>query len=299
MRVLLTGASGFVGRAVAKCLNERGDEVAVLSRRKHTSGPDELVLGAEPWTQAQLSDALAALSPDAVIHMAGARGAHSPEQLYEANTLLGLRLMTAMEASAPGARLTLIGSAAEYGPPHRADGLVREDDACRPVTPYGISKLAQTLHGLAKTRDGLLVTVARLFNPIGRDMPDGLVFSDIAARIASGTAEIEAGNIDVSRDFLAVSEAARIIVELTMEPAAIGQVVNVCSGLSQPLSAGIERLIARSGRPVRLVAHAGLARGQGVTEIRGSTARLEALGIAPASADIGAELDALMDLRLS
>ena len=248
-----------------------------------------------------LETALRRAAPAALVHLVGGMR-NDIATLYRDNVVLGETVMEAMARAAPSARILVVGSAAEYGRPAR-DGVCREDDEPRPVTPYGIAKLAQTRHALLRAGRGQDVAVARLFNPVGPAMPQGLAFADIARRLAGRPEALATGDIDAARDFLDVEEAARILAGLVAHPHARGRVVNVCSGVASPLRPHVERLLARAarrfGREIALRRDPALMRPSDVPSLGGSTERLRALGIAPASPAIDAALDALLDRHLA
>lgn len=299
MRILVTGGTGFVGRAFVRRAIAGGMTLGFLLRSEaEGTGPrnsERFVLGPSPWTVQAIAESIAAFAPDALIHLAGQIRSATLEEAYAANAILGERVMAAMEHAAPAARTVVVGSAAEYGVPRDSAGLVRPQDACRPYSPYGIAKLAQTLHALARSSRGQDVLVARLFNPVGAGMPRGLVFTDIAARLASGQKEIPVGNLDVRRDFMPVDEAARILLALLAAPEAGGMVVNVCSGEAQSIRVGVEDMMRRLPHPVRLVSDPALLRAQEVLSITGDVAALRSLGIEPAASGIGAALADVME----
>src|SRR3989442_10595861 len=121
-RVLLIGASGFLGTQVAAALvgDPRTAEVVRVGRR-YGGIPDgsagsaagirhDLVRDGED----ALVQVLRTVRPDAVVNAAG-RLAGSDAELVEANVLSTARLLGAVRTAAPDARLVLLGSAAEYG----------------------------------------------------------------------------------------------------------------------------------------------------------------------------------------
>lgn len=90
-RVLVTGAGGFLGRAVAELCLRAGDQVQTISRRVH---PEVAELGVA-WTEGDLADAAAvrraAEGCDLVIHVAARPGAWGPFREYYATNVLGTR----------------------------------------------------------------------------------------------------------------------------------------------------------------------------------------------------------------
>src|SRR5262249_54724185 len=150
--------------------------------------------------------------------------------LYQANVLYAAELIEAALVSNCHPTVVLVGSAAEYGRPIRSNGIVRENDCCSPMTAYGISKLAQTHHGLAAAVRGLPVVVARLFNPIGTGSTQATALGNFVAQIAAMGPQggiLKTGPLGAVRDFVDVAVAAKVLAELATLPEAIGQVINL------------------------------------------------------------------------
>src|SRR5262249_30255007 len=140
---------------------------------------------------------------------------------------------------------------------------------------------------------GVPVLVARLFNPVGAGMPERLALPEFAGQIGAGMATLHVGDLDVARDFIHVTEAARLIVALASDPANFGRVVNVCSGVSIPLRQMVEQMIRRAGRPIELLTDPARLRPGEMRDLRGDTSRLRAAGlrVTPLDiADLAAEL---------
>jgi nucleoside-diphosphate-sugar epimerase len=142
MKVLVTGATGFVGGHLAEALRRRGDEVTVLARS--TSKAAALApLGVRVVT-GDLHDRTAlqraAEGQDIVYHVAGVVAARSEADFMAANRDGTRNLVEALGQTGTG-RLVFVSSMAAAGPTIKGRPL-RGDEAPRPVTAYGRSKLA-------------------------------------------------------------------------------------------------------------------------------------------------------------
>lgn len=298
MRVLVTGASGFVGRAVLEELRARSLEVFAVSRteRAAVAGEARRVLS-DPADTAEVRDLLLSVEPQFVMHLAGVSSAPSYSELYEANVVFAANLLDAALAMPRKPRVLLAGSAAEYGAVPAAQQPVREDVACRPNTAYGASKLAQTSHAFVAASRGLSVVVARLFNPIGPGMPKSLALGSFAHQIACMGAHggvLATGDLDVVRDFMDVRIAARLLVDLSLASDTSAQVVNICSGDGQRLLDLTQRLIAVSGVRVELQHDESRRGNSDVRAFVGDPTRLKALGLHAGPSDMDSVLEAIL-----
>lgn len=291
MRVLISGAAGFVGGHLAVTLSARGDEAVGLGR--DTVGPDSLA----EYVQADLLDdgairaAVRDLRPDAVVHLAASASVgaswRSPAETLDNNMRSTLNLLEAVMAETPDAVVVAAGSGEEYGPVPEDRLPVTEQEPLRPQNPYAVSKAAAgLLAGFYADAHGLRVVRTRAFNHAGPGQADMYVVSAFAKQIAdaerAGLAElvVETGNLAPRRDFCDVRDVVGAYV-LLAERGQAG-IYNVCSGVSVPVRdilAGLARLtdvaVEQRTDPARLRKHE-------VMDIRGSHARLtEATGWQP------------------
>lgn len=146
MRVLVTGASGFLGSHVAEQLYASGHTVRLLLRktssRKFLEFPFEEALGdvTDPSSLEAASERV-----DAVVHAAGLVKARSEAEFAGVNAEGTRHLVKAVEAKSPSARFVYISSLAAHGPSR--DGKPRPvDGPAKPLTAYGRTKLAGELH---------------------------------------------------------------------------------------------------------------------------------------------------------
>lgn len=156
MRVLVTGATGMLGREVARALAQRGDRVTVLQRRPAGLGLSEVL------TDISNAEAVrtAASDQDAVIHLAAKVNVVGPEAEYERVNVRGTRAVVDACVSAGVRRLVYVSSPSVA---HSGASLIgREADPANPLTargPYARSKAAAEQIAL-RADDGQLAVVA-------------------------------------------------------------------------------------------------------------------------------------------
>jgi nucleoside-diphosphate-sugar epimerase len=144
MRCLVTGATGFVGSHLVEALVARGDEVTALlrprsSRRWLERLPIRFALGSLDDPAAL---AAAVRDQDVVFHVAGVITALTKEEYFRTNVEGTCRLVEACRRAGVGLKRFLHVSSLAAAGPSRDDQAMDEAAPCRPVSPYGASKLA-------------------------------------------------------------------------------------------------------------------------------------------------------------
>lgn len=267
-RVLVTGLAGFTGHYVAAALEQRGFAVAGA--------------GDEPLPDCDLRDPdavvrlVAAAEPDYVIHLAAisfvAHG--SPADLYAVNTIGTDNLLRAISVAAPHVRKVVVASSANvYG--NAVDDPITEQTLPAPVNHYACSKLAMEF--MARTWfDRLPIIITRPFNYTGVGQAENFLVPKLVSHFVRRAPVIELGNLDVVRDFSDVRSVADAYAELLMSNA-VGQVVNLCSGVGRSLQAIVDRLTELSGHGMDVRVNPALVRATDVGRLVGSSQRLNAL----------------------
>lgn len=243
-RVLVTGATGFIGRHVMALLRDDPHfEVVATARRSADDVENVADLTRAIDTRALIDR----VGPDAIVHAAGIRHGTDPE-LAAGNVTATRNLLEAASRIERRPKIVMIGSAAEYGIP--AGGKpIRETDSCDPKSPYGRCKLDATLLALdLADRAGLDVTVLRLFNVVGPGM--GGLPGD-AVRHFDGTGpkldwDKEKRSLPMMRDFVSVADVAeacrRALLATTLPP-----IVNVCTGHGRTFADLLTEMAAIAG----------------------------------------------------
>ncbi|KUN01172.1 NarL family transcriptional regulator [Streptomyces yokosukanensis] len=226
MRILVLGATGYLGRHVAARLGALPGARILAAGRSPTAefGVD---LAADPVER--LAKTLAAAAPDAVVNCAGATGG-APVTLAEANARGPAALCAALREAAPTARLVHLGSAAEYGPGVPGTP-VTESAPARPVTLYGATKLAGTLAITTSALDGV---VLRVGNPVGPGAPMASLPGRMAALLRSAGrdpgAVLRLGDLSAHRDLVDVRDVAEAVALAVAAPGQLPPVLNIGAG---------------------------------------------------------------------
>jgi GDP-4-dehydro-6-deoxy-D-mannose reductase len=258
-RVLITGAAGFVGRHLAKYLMEQSLEVHGLDR------PDvrQPIEWQGPWYATDVTDAkhvtsvLLEAAPDYVFHLAALVKSDSLADLLVANVVGSQNVLSAVVAVRPGARVLVAGSSAEYGLARPNELPIREENPLRPISPYGVSKAAQSLLAAQYAyRYGLHVLRTRTFNLTGPGESDMLVCSAFARQIVEielgqRPPVLQVGNLESGRDFTDIRDAVRAYW-LIAKYGKAGEVYNVCSGAPVLIREVLRILICKATERVEI-----------------------------------------------
>ena len=220
-RVLVTGATGFIGRRVTSALLDAGREVGVLVREQDRLPAALTGRVAETFVEdlarpGGLARTIARWQPEILFNLAGygvAKDERDDRLAQRLNADLpgeAADAMARLEGDWPGARIVHVGSALEYGV---LDGPPDEGAVARPSTTYGRTKLAGTEALARATRArGLPCITFRLFTVFGPDeRPGRLLPTLLAARGGTGRIALSAG--EQARDFAFVDDVARVIAE--------------------------------------------------------------------------------------
>ncbi len=144
-KVLLTGASGFIGSRLRDALLEGGSDVIALRRRGSPEPRRGRSVVAEYHDVDALRRIVAEERPDFVLHVAGVTKGVRYDDFRRGNVMPTENLLRALREGHPGTRrFVLVSSLTSYGPTTK-DRPLRESDARRPIEYYGRSKLEAEL----------------------------------------------------------------------------------------------------------------------------------------------------------
>ncbi len=280
MRVLLTGATGFLGSHLAAHLVASGDIVAgtYAGHRRDVPGVE---LHAIEVTDLDATRRLVdACEPEAIIHLAGL--AHvgtswrEPAEYFRVN-VLGTETVV---AAAGGARVVLASSAEVYGVVPEAEQPIGEAVPLAPASPYAITKAAAERlclpHG---------AIAARTFNLVGAGQAEHFALPTfarqlVAIRRGEQPPVLRVGNLGSRRDFVHVEDGARAyrLLALQGEP---GTAYNIASGEARSIAELLDTMIELAGLEVRVETDPARLRPLDVPLVAGCPERLRGLGWEP------------------
>ncbi|GAC1427363.1 MAG: GDP-mannose 4,6-dehydratase [Candidatus Velthaea sp.] len=262
MRVLVTGANGFVGRHLVAALEARGHDVV----RSGHGVYDERTLPLDLHDPLNIRGVIDVARPDAIAHLAAQSfvpaSIDDPLETFAVNATGTLHLLEAVRAAraagAPNPRVVVAGSADVYGAHPAQDYPLKESAVLQPANPYAASKVAAEALAIAAARSyGLDTVVTRAFNHIGPGQDERFAVASFAlqlARIAAGGGPLLlVGNLDAQRDFLDVRDVVAAYVALLEGSGDSGEVYNIASGQATTMKEILRKLvtIARVGVEIR------------------------------------------------
>jgi GDP-4-dehydro-6-deoxy-D-mannose reductase len=248
MRVLVTGAGGFVGRRLVPRLEACGFETTACDLEVDVTDP------------AAVETILKSSQPEAIVHLAAlssvAASLSDPASCFRANYLGTRCLLQGVARFAPSARVLLIGSSEQYDLSQPGAPPSREQDPLKPRSPYARSKAAAEQLGSEAARNGLDVMRVRSFNHTGAGQTDTFAapsFAKQITEIAAGRREPEmrVGNLDSVRDFLDVSDVIDAYIAL-LDSAVPPDIYNVASGHGISLRLLLDTLLEIAGVAPRI-----------------------------------------------
>jgi nucleoside-diphosphate-sugar epimerase len=256
MRYVVTGAAGFIGSGLLRTLLELEHDAVGWDSFTDFYDPalkEENARGLPVERVDLAEDALDLSGVDGVFHLAGQPGVRSFGGVFPVyvrqNVVATQRVFEA--AVAAGTRTVFASSSSIYG--DAAAYPTTEDTTPRPLSPYGITKLAcEHLAHAYRQAFGLDAVVLRYFNAFGPKQRPDMAFAKMTACLAAGRPFEVYGDGTQSRSFTYVDDVV-VATLLAMEKGRSGVVYNVGGGVEVSLLRAIETLGAIAGRRVEFV----------------------------------------------
>jgi len=253
-KILLTGGTGALGRAVIALMNKLGGyQVFTVSRQCVNDSAVHKLCDIRNYEE--LSNVFNKAKPDVVLHLA-ATFCGNLDEAYATNVAPAKHILDLVQHNGLNTRVILIGSAAEYGIVGMDENPIQESRLLSPVSIYGLSKAWQTqLVGLYKSQ-GLDVVCARIFNLHGPGVSGrlfaGRLRNQIDEVLAGKKSVIEIGSLVAVRDYTSTDEAAIQLLAI-LEHGRSGEIYHVASGVPVTTREILVSEMANSGLDLSIV----------------------------------------------
>lgn len=249
IKVLVTGANGYIGRHVVKALLDNG--AIVIACDISTDGVDERAkhISLNLFDLSDDKNIFEELdSPDVCLHMAWRNGFvhNSPTQMGDLSA--HYRFLTAL-IDGGLRRLAVMGSMHEVG---YWEGAINEDTPCNPISMYGIAKdaLRRAMIVYSRQKDCALQWL-RGYYILGDDKRNNSIFSKLLIAAEEGRKSFPFTTGKNQYDFITVDELACQISAVIMQKEVCG-IINCCTGRPLSLADRVEQFIKDNNLSIKL-----------------------------------------------
>lgn len=248
MRVLVTGAGGFLGGHICQQLGQSGHTIAAVGRFVGDAALAGRLQGLELLSGMTLPDpafkrTVKAFHPDLVVHAAGtaqvADSVRRPYLDFQRSVDVCAYVLDVLHHCAPASHFVLLSSASLYGNPQTLP--VSESARCAPLSPYGYHKwLCELVVEEYRSLFAMRASVLRIFSAYGRGLRRQVIF-DLCEKMINAKGPVQVfGSGRESRDFVHAADVAKAVACVAGGP---GGIYNVGSGIETTV-ADLVRMLA-------------------------------------------------------
>lgn len=267
-KVLITGITGFAGSHLAEYCLSRGDaEVngiyrwrSQMENVKHIE-KDINLIECDIRDYSSVHKAIDKVKPDFCFHLAAQSFVptswSAPAETLTTNIVGELNIFEAVRELKLDTRIQLACSSEEYGMVYPNEVPIKETNPLRPLSPYGVSKVAQDLLGYQYNQSyDMFIVRTRAFNHEGPRRGEVFVTSNFAKQVAEiekGLKEpvLYVGNLEAKRDFTDVRDTVKAYW-LSLEKGEPGEVYNIASGKSITIQSMLDMLLKMTDKEIEV-----------------------------------------------
>jgi GDP-6-deoxy-D-talose 4-dehydrogenase len=227
MKILITGINGFVGKALHKALEVKGEEIYGLD----FEGNGTNIFKVDIADQDQVTECITNVSPDFIFHLAAVSRVdlNNPQEIFKTNINGTINLLSASIKLQKLPRFLFVSSSQVYGIVDKIKQPITESIPVNPVNMYGASKAAgENIVAAFHHEYDLPVVIARPFNHTGRQQAHNFIVPKLIRVFKEKKSEIKLGNIQVNRDFLDVRDVVDAYIKI-MDNFCSNEVYNISS----------------------------------------------------------------------
>lgn len=246
MKILVTGAGGYLGKGIVNALHEKGFCVIATDRKLDHVKSDQKF-------ECDLFDINTPYQyfeePDIVLHMAWRDGFAHYSDFHVEDLPRHYKFLKSM-AEAGIKKIVGMGSVHEVG---FYEGSVKEDTPCNPVTPYGISKNAlRRLTEMECNKNQVEFQWLRGFYIVGNVPGGNSIFSKITSAVFRGEKEFPFTQGLNQFDFIDYDDFCNQVAMVVTQNAENG-IINICSGRPEKIANRVERFIQDNHYDIKLL----------------------------------------------
>ncbi len=291
MKVLITGITGFVGSHLADyILTLSGYQVFGIYRWRSRMENIEGVKDKITLFECDMRDATSVrriikeVRPEMIFHLAAQSYVpmswHAPAETFSTNVIGEVNLFEAIRDIGIDPLIQIAGSSEEYGLVLSDEVPIKETNPLRPLSPYGVSKVAQDLLGYQYFKSYKMKIVrTRAFNHTGPRRGDVFVTSNFAKQLVEiekkrRKPEIYVGNLEAVRDFSDVRDVVRGYF-FALTKGTPGEAYNICRGKGYKIKEVLDLLVKISQVDLEIIKEPSRMRPSDVELLVGDPAKFE------------------------
>ena len=257
-KVLVTGATGFVGSCLAHKLIELGNEVHVFLRKSSNLWRINGVIDELKSHYVDLCDhkrveqTIKEIKPEIIFHCAayGTYPSQKESETIVKTDLFGTINLVNACAKTDFTRLINTGSSSEYG---IKDHPMSEGDVLEPYSMYGVAKSSASIFCQHMAREhGLPIVTLRPFSVYGYyEEPSRFIPTVIVSCLQNRSPRIFSKNS--VRDFVFIEDLIDAYLNASQVPSAIGQIINIGGGKQHTVAEVAEKIVELTGNQVKII----------------------------------------------
>ena len=235
-RILVTGASGFIGSNLTRNLIKTEDQVSILMRKKSNLWRINDVISecnvhtVDLLDFEEIRNIISKVKPEIVYHSASFgvyQNQKDISKMTQTNVVGTSNLLMALRENSELERLVNLGSVFEYGSKSNS---IKETDPTQPFDSYSVTKVSQTKLVEEYSRQKKLPAVTlRIFTPYGIIEEPGRLISDMmVATVKKKPLKIRSRKS--KRDFVYIDDVTSALIKASNKPGIEGEIFNIGSG---------------------------------------------------------------------